>query len=125
MALFNTKKEDEKDEKTPKTEKVVSSDVERTSFFNEEISNVLLRPRITEKATYNQQNNAYAFEVSPRANKRAIAEAFEKIYKIKPTKVNIVKTPAKKTLLKGKKGRKPGIKKAYIFLKEGDRIELV
>ena len=42
-----------------------------------------------------------------------------------PTRVNIAKIPSKRTLSRGKRGVKKGGKKAYVYLKEGDKIELI
>jgi len=42
-----------------------------------------------------------------------------------PIKVRIVNLPSKKTLARGKVGRKPGVKKAYVYLKKGEKIEFI
>jgi large subunit ribosomal protein L23 len=84
---------------------------------------ILLRPRITEKANKAALINVHTFEVSKEATKKQVAEAVRAYYKVVPVKVNIVKNPAKEILMKGKKGRKSEVKKAYVYLKEGDKIE--
>ena len=131
MSLFNSKKE-KKEETTDLKKEEVSTTEEKTVSTEEivvsqerDLSRVILRPRITEKATDRQQFNVYTFEVSPDATKGAVAEAFHKIYKVTPVKVNITKSPAKRIWLRGKAGTKKGVKKACIYLKEGDKIELV
>jgi large subunit ribosomal protein L23 len=86
-------------------------------------SDIILRPRITEKASFIAESNVYAFEVAPKATKKEITEAVKVFYKVSPIKVNIVKNPAKEVFLRGKKGIKSGVKKAYVYLKEGDKIE--
>lgn len=86
-------------------------------------NDIITRPRITEKATMLSEKNAYVFEVSPRSTKNEIAKAIESIYGVKPVKVNITKMPAKKILVRGRPGVKPGGVKAIVFLKEGDKIE--
>ncbi len=49
-----------------------------------EIYNIVVRPLVTEKGTHQSQTlNAYAFEVSPEANKAQIKQAIEKIYEVK------------------------------------------
>ena len=90
-----------------------------------EPSDIILRPRITEKATDLSQNNVHVFEISSTANKNAVKLAFAKIYKIVPVKVSIVKNPAKNVVVRGKRGVKQGVKKAYVYLKEGDKIETI
>ncbi len=89
------------------------------------LENIILRPRITEKASDKATENVYVFEVVPNANKVQIKEAVEKIYKVKAVKVNIAQTPSKTIFSRGKKGVKSGGKKAYVYLKEGDKIEII
>lgn len=86
-------------------------------------ADILLRPRITEKASFLVEANVHAFEVISTATKKQIAEAVKAFYKVIPIKVNIVKNPAKKVFIKGKKGVKSGVKKAYVYLKKGDKLE--
>lgn len=87
---------------------------------------ILIRPRITEKASLlAAENNAYTFLVDRRANKKEIAQAIEDQYKVRPVKVNIVKIPRKKVIIRRKEGFKSGGKKAIVFLREGDSIEFV
>lgn len=85
----------------------------------------IVRPRVTEKATVKAEaHNAYTFEVAAHATKRSIAEAVKEAYKVTPIKVNIVRLPAKQVFVRGKKGVKQGVKKAYIYLKKGETIEI-
>lgn len=56
---------------------------------------VLLRPRITEKATDQSAKNAYVFEVDPRSNKKEIAQAVKEFYKVTPVAVHTIRIPAK------------------------------
>jgi large subunit ribosomal protein L23 len=86
-------------------------------------ANTILKPRITEKASYVAQSNVYTFEVAPQATKKQVAETVKAFWNVTPVKVNIVKNPAKQVFLRGKKGIKSGVKKAYVYLKEGDKIE--
>jgi ribosomal protein L23 len=44
---------------------------------------------------------------------------------VAPTRVNIVKLGAKTVVVKGKKGSTKAVVKAYIYLKKGDKIEIV
>lgn len=53
-----------------------------------DIYGVVVRPLVTEKGTHQSQKmNAYAFEVSPEANKTQIKQAIEKIYSVKVKEV--------------------------------------
>lgn len=86
---------------------------------------VIKKPRITEKATVGTEKGQYIFEVTQDSNKASVAKAVEQMYKVVPLKVNIVRTPAKKVFVRGKVGTKQAVKKAIVFLKKGDKIDLV
>ena len=90
-------------------------------------ANVLVQPRITEKATVKAETGVYVFEVATNATKKEIGSAVKHYYNVTPVKVNIVKIPSKKVSSRTtrKKGVKAGGKKAYVFLKKGDKIEIV
>lgn len=87
--------------------------------------NSIKNPRITEKASFSMEKNIYVFDVSKTATKTEVAKAIFALYKIKPVKVNILRVPKKKIMVKGKEGIKGGGKKAVVYLKEGDKIEIV
>ena len=89
-------------------------------------SHVLLSPRITEKGAYLAEIGAYVFNVGELANKHEIAAAVAEIYSVTPRKVTIVRVPRKRTMNRGsrKMGMTAGGKKAYVFLKKGETIEL-
>jgi large subunit ribosomal protein L23 len=86
---------------------------------------VILRPHITEKAGLLSTKNVYTFEVSPRATKITIAKAIESIFKVVPVKVAVVTVRAEKIVFRGKRGTTSGGKKAYVTLKEGDKIDFI
>lgn len=87
---------------------------------------IIKKPRITEKSGIQAETSGvYTFEVNVRANKKSIAKAITEIYKVTPVKVNIVNLPAKAVFSRGKKGKTAAVKKAIVYLKEGDKIEFV
>lgn len=89
-------------------------------------SSVLLKPRITEKASERAMNaNVYVFDVDPRTTKFQIKKAVQELYKVTPIKIAVVTIPAKQVFVRGKYGQSKGGKKAYIYLKKGDTIEFV
>jgi large subunit ribosomal protein L23 len=94
-----------------------------------DLSNVILRPRITEKgAVLATDAQTYVFDVATDATKTEIKAAIKQIYKVTPVKIAVLQVPDKKVRVRGqqrKMGVKTGGKKAYIFLKKGDRIEFV
>lgn len=91
--------------------------------MKKDLNSVLIRPRITEKATLKSESSVYTFEISPRASKSDVQKAFVEKYKLNPLKVSTVTIPAKNVFVRGKRGVKSGYKKAYIYLKKGDKIE--
>lgn len=88
---------------------------------------VLLSPRITEKGAYLSAHGAYVFHVAEDANKKEIAEAVRELYKVTPQKVRVARIPRKQVITRGtnRTGMTAGGKKAYVFLKKGETIELV
>lgn len=89
------------------------------------LQDVIISPRITEKGGVLAEVNAYVFNVAPKATKVHIAKAVQTLYGVTPTKVAIITIKSKKTVARGKRGTKGGGKKAYVYLKKGDTIQLV
>ena len=85
---------------------------------------VLRRPIVTEKAEMLREQNIYAFEVDPNANKTLVKQAIRKIYNVTPEGVNIVNTRSKRKRNRIGYGYKSGMKKAYVFLNAKDKIEI-
>lgn len=88
---------------------------------------VLKRPRITEKSTMLAEKadaKAYTFEIDPAANKAEVAKAVKKLFGVTPVKIAITKNPRKSVFIRGKAGFKGGVKKAVVYLKAGDKIEI-
>ena len=91
--------------------------------MKKDLSQVLIRPHITEKATMSDESSVYVFEIGPKSTKSAVKKAFVEKYKITPLKVSTVTIPAKKVIVRNKRGKKSGYKKAYVYLKAGTKIE--
>lgn len=87
---------------------------------------VLIRPRVTEKATELSKNErtVVVFEVSRSANKRTVAEAVRNLYKVAPQKVAVLKIRPKRKFVRGKKTHGTTGYKAYVYLRQGDKIEV-
>lgn len=87
---------------------------------------ILTRPRITEKAAYLTEKGCYVFNVAADANKQQVAQAIREVYKVMPRKVTVVAIPRKTVLIRGtnRTGKSVGGKKAYVFLKKGETIDL-
>lgn len=79
---------------------------------------------VTEKAGILTESNAYAFEVTADATKNQIAKEVTKLYKVVPVKVNVINGKSKRVVARGKVGKTNAVKKAYVFLKKGDTIDI-
>lgn len=89
------------------------------------MTTIIKNPRITEKASFNVEQNVYTFDISQSANKTEIKKAIFALYKVKPVKVNVLTIPRKNIMSKGKIGTRGGGRKAFVYLKKGDKIEFV
>lgn len=89
------------------------------------MTTIITNPRITEKASFAQEQNVYTFDISASANKTEIKKAIFTLYKVKPVKVNVLGIPYKHTFSRGKAGTRGGGRKALVYLKKGDKIEFV
>lgn len=89
-----------------------------------ELVGIIVGPRITEKAAYSAEKNAYTFDVSVRSNKIQIARAIKLLYNVDPVKVTVsVKKPVA-VFVRGNRGMTKGEKKATVFLPKGQKIEI-
>lgn len=87
--------------------------------------NTIIRPRITEKAgIMSDKLNVYTFEVAKNSTKDTVSKEIKSLYKVTPTKVRIVNLPERKVFVRGKKGVQSAVKKALVYLKKGDKINL-
>mgnify|MGYP001569458755 CR=1 FL=1 len=89
------------------------------------VKDVLLRPRITEKAANLTSMNVYTFDVRTSANKGEIADAVKKLYKVTPIKIRVVNNHPKLVAMRRKRGfgKTAATRKAYVYLKKGEEIQ--
>jgi len=86
--------------------------------------NLILGPCVTEKGTaVGEKANQVVFRVIREASKGAIRQAVEKLFKVTVLKVRTANFLGKKRARGRLIGKRPDWKKAYVTLKEGDRIE--
>ena len=85
---------------------------------------VIRRPLITEKSTLVSEQNKIIFEVAPGADKKAIKEAVEALFKVSVTKVNTLVQKGKTKRWKGKPYKRSDVKKAIVTLAEGQSIDV-
>ncbi len=101
----------------------------RYSPTNETVSQqrmmeILRRPVITEKSTLIGEHNQVAFYVPLNANKFEVKTAVEKLFKVKVTAVNTLRTKGKVKRHRGRLGKRVDTKKAIVTLAEGDTIDV-
>ncbi len=90
---------------------------------------VIMRPRLTEKATrlreeaarWKKSGDTFVFEVHPRANKIQIRAAVEEIFGVDVAHVRTVNVQGKKRRYGRFEGYRPAKKKAYVTLKPGSK----
>ena len=84
----------------------------------------IVSPTTTEKATSLSEFNKVVFKVHKGANKNSIKKSIEKIFKVNVIKINTINFKGKTKIVRNKKSRKPGYKKAIVTLKKGQSIDL-
>ncbi len=85
---------------------------------------VIQAPLISEKGTALAESaNQYLFKVRPEANKIEVKRAVESLFKVKVTHVRIARYLGKVRRIGRSLGRRSDWKKAFVTLKEGDKID--
>jgi large subunit ribosomal protein L23 len=84
----------------------------------------VIKPIITEKATFLMEQKKYVFDVLPKATKPEIKAAIESLFDVTVTDVNTLRLPRKKRRVGRFIGYKPQYKRAIVTLQEGDSITL-
>ncbi len=86
---------------------------------------VLISPISTEKYPSESSNGVYAFKVSPKANKKIVKIAIEKIFGKKVLSVNVENVKGKKKNFRNRHGVRVGHKRAIVRLETGQSINLL
>lgn len=120
MAFFGLKKE----KKGSKRE--VLSIRSNVGNGTRNLSSVLIAPRMTEKSASRNDVGMYTFVVRRTATKYDVRDAVQALFNVTPRKVTIVNRPprANASRAKGRNVMVPGLKKANVFLKKGDHIDV-
>jgi large subunit ribosomal protein L23 len=114
------KKKEEKEKPEEIKEKKKEAPTKASNF----VSGIFMKPHVAEKSTFLNEKGIYVFEIGQKTNKIMVRQAIKEKYGVLPRKVNIVNIPSKNISFRGKKGTKRGFKKAMVYLKKGDKIEL-
>ncbi|MBR5342013.1 MAG: 50S ribosomal protein L23 [Erysipelotrichaceae bacterium] len=87
---------------------------------------IIVRPLVTEKTMSTQDNqNTVVFEVKKGTNKIQIKQAVEEIFNVKVDYVNVVNQKPKTKRMGRYVGKTNHLKKAYVKLKEGYKIDIL
>ena len=125
MALFGKNKTEKKEVKVEKAVKAVKPVSLTPHVVSAEAAHVIIRPHITEKTGMLSQTGVYTFEVVKGAGAKEISNAIQALYKVVPVKVSVTKIRSKNRSLRGIPGKTATGKKAYVYLKKGDKIEFI
>jgi len=94
--------------------------------IRERLLDVLLEPRITEKATrIGERNNQFIFKVARDASKPEIKEAVEQLFEVQVSAVQVLNMKGKRKRFGITEGRRDNWKKAYVTLKPGFDIDFM
>jgi len=90
-----------------------------------DLRKILVQPLLTEKVTaMREQSNTVGFLVHPEANRIQIKQAVETLLKVKVERVNILNVQGKIKRLGRFSGKRSDWKKAFVKLKQGEKLEL-
>lgn len=136
MELFNLfrKKKKDKPFEPPKKEKAeakkegrinLTQQSEKPSAKGKDLSRgSVIKPHVTEKSSLFGEKGVYVFKVKPSFNKIMVKAAIKNNYGVSPLKIRIINTPPKIVSLKRRRVAKPGFKKAIVYLKKGEKINI-
>jgi len=90
-----------------------------------DVSKIIKMPVVSEKSTMLSNKGQYVFVVFKNATKNEIKKAIKILYNVDVIKVNIINIHSKVRRLGRFIGEKSGYKKAIVFLKPGQKIEVL
>ncbi len=89
-----------------------------------EPEDIIKVPLITEKGSLiGEKSNQVLFKVQPEANKIEVKKAVEALFRVRVVKVRLIRYLGKIKRVGKSSGRLPQWKKAYVTLKEGEKID--
>jgi len=116
-----------KDTPEVSTDVAVVKAVQPARINTKSVTSAIIKPRITEKAALLSDKNVYTFEIKKGASKFDVRDAIKALYNVTPERVHIVNKQPRHSMsrARGRDMMENGLRKAYVYLKKGDRIELV
>ncbi|MBP1524955.1 MAG: 50S ribosomal protein L23 [Spiroplasma ixodetis] len=88
------------------------------------LSEVIIKPVLTEKTYKQMAEGIYTFTVNRKANKSHVKKAFEQIFEVKVADVNIINSKPKTKTVGRFVGKTSAVKKALIKLAPGEQLSL-
>lgn len=88
------------------------------------LSEVIIKPVLTEKTYKQMAEGIYTFTVNRKANKSHVKKAFEQIFEVKVADVNIINSKPKTKTVGRFVGKTSAVKKALIKLAPSEQLSL-
>jgi large subunit ribosomal protein L23 len=96
----------------------------KTKVVPIDLSGVIVRPLVTEKASVIAHGGQYSFVVAPNANRVAVRAAIKAMYGVLPASVNIQRVRGKFVRFGRTTGQRSNWKKAVVTLPKGKTIDV-
>ena len=128
MALFSrSKKEDATAAPTEQKVTAPAATGKQAHRTDRDLHSIIIDFRTAEKPVRLTERNVYTFNIRKDASKYDVRDAVKALFNVTPVKVNIVnKQPRTKvSRMRGRTSHIAGEKKAYVYLKDGETINLV
>jgi large subunit ribosomal protein L23 len=114
---------EKKEEEKPKTVKARPAKPSKKAV-PEALTDILLRPLVTEKSATLASAGQYVFEIKPSAGRSQVAAAVTAIYGVKPKKVQIQNLRREPVRFGRRRGYQKAWKKAIVCLPKGKTISV-
>jgi large subunit ribosomal protein L23 len=95
-----------------------------TNRINSSDMLVIKHHLMTEKTNTVSESNQIVFLVDRKSTKDQIKRAVEELFNVKVKAVNTLIQKGKNKVFKGRQGMRSDVKKAYVRLEDGHKIEL-
>lgn len=126
MGILNRLKKTQAKESTVESPKVQIPTLTPSSGkgMGFDVSGVIVKPLISEKAAHMAGINQYVFVVRKNANRLQVREAIKAMYGVSPLSINILNVQGKKVRFGRSRGVRSDWKKAVITLPAGQSINV-
>ena len=123
MSFIKTKKQ-KKDSLPKDTNTGAKKSAHKTTGISSVAPHIVIkRPWVSEKSQRISAFNQYVFLVEPSANKHMVRQEVQKRYDVQVMQVDVTRLKGKVKRFRNQLGKRAGLKKAIVTLKEGQKIE--